>query len=65
MKTLTQLTFLVNLHKIWDESYESESMDKSTALLIAHNLQHFPQLESFTLIAYVTYMIGLTMIKKK
>ena len=46
MKTLTQLSFLIHLHIIWNDPLGS--MDKST---IAHTLQNFPHLESFTLIS--------------
>ena len=47
METLTQLAFLVHLNIILDHPFG----DKSTVLKIAHNLQHFPHLQSFTLIA--------------
>ena len=57
MKLLNQLTFLAHLHIILDHSLLSvddhdpliQSADKSTILLIADNLKHFPHLESFTL----------------
>ena len=49
MKILTQLTFLIHLHIILDDSFAYGSVDKSTILPIANHLQHFPQLESFAL----------------
>ena len=51
MKILTQLTFLINLHIILDDSLvlSDGSMDKSIMLRMVNQLQYFPHLESFTL----------------
>jgi hypothetical protein len=55
MKILTQLTFLIHLHIILDDSFGDSdvygSVDKSTILPIVSHLQHFHHLESFALTA--------------